>query len=123
MRTHDQLPGQLAVAQNLDPVRAAIREAFFLQTFCVHAFAVLERGIQRAEVHRQIRRAMTRVVEPALRNAADERHLAAFESDADRAAGTRGLAFATASAGLAVSAAFALAEPLATVPGARSRFE
>ena len=66
---------------------------------------------------------MAGVVEAAFRDAADEGHLAAFEADADRAAGPGGLAFAAAPAGLAVAAGFALSEPFAPVPGAGPGFE
>jgi hypothetical protein len=55
---------------------------------------------------------MAGVVETALGNAADERHLAALESDADGAAGTGRLALATAAGGFSVAAGFALAKTL-----------
>ena len=64
---------------------------------------------------------MTRIIKTTLGYASDKRHLAAFEPDTNGTAGTGGLAFATASAGLAVAAGFALAKAFATVfrPGAR----
>jgi hypothetical protein len=58
---------------------------------------------------------VTRVVEPALGDTADERHLAAFETDADRASRARGLAFATTAAGFTMAAGFALAKPFAAM--------
>ena len=66
---------------------------------------------------------MAGVVEAALGNAADQRHLAAFKADADRTAGTGGLAFAAAPAGFAVAAGFALAQPFAAVLGAGTGFK
>jgi hypothetical protein len=44
-------------------------------------------------------------------------------TDADRAAGPGGLALAAAAAGFAVSAGFTLAQPLAAVFRARTRFQ
>jgi hypothetical protein len=49
--------------------------------------------------------------------------LAAFKSDANRAAGTGRLPLATATAGFAVAAGFTLAQPFVAVPGTRTRFE
>jgi hypothetical protein len=66
---------------------------------------------------------MASIVESALGNAPDQRHLAAFEADTNGAARPCRLAFAAAPAGLAVAAGFALAQSFATVPGAGTRFE
>ena len=88
----------------------------------VHPGAVLEL-VQVAEVDGDVSRAVAGVVEAALGDAADEGHLAAFETDADGAAGTGGLALATATAGLAVAAGFTLAEALAAVLGTGTRFQ
>ena len=66
---------------------------------------------------------MPGVVEAALGYAPDQRHLAAFKADADRTAGAGRLALAAAAAGLAVAAGFALAQPLAAVLGAGTRFQ
>jgi hypothetical protein len=63
---------------------------------------------------------MPRVVETALGNSPDQRHLATFEPDANGTAGPRCLAFATAAAGLSVAARFALSESFAAVPGTGS---
>jgi hypothetical protein len=49
--------------------------------------------------------------------------LAAFKSNANRTAGTGCLPLAAATAGFAVAAGFTLAQPLAAVPGTRTRFE
>src|SRR5204863_4714155 len=98
----------------------SVRQAFVLQTLNVHLFAVLE-DIQRLEIDRNVSRGVARVVEAALRYATDEGHLAAFETDTDRAARTRRLAFASAACRLAVAAGFALSEPLAAVLGSRTR--
>ena len=59
----------------------------------------------------------------ALGNAADERHLAAFKADANRAAGAGGLALAATAAGFAMAAGFTLAEPLAAMLGTGTGFQ
>ena len=79
--------------------------------------------VQRFNAHRDIAGRKTRIVEAALGNPANQRHLAAFKADADRAAGAGGLAFAAPAAGLAVAAGFTLAQPLATVFGPGTGFE
>jgi hypothetical protein len=66
---------------------------------------------------------MPGIVKPALGYAPDQGHLPAFETDPDGAARPGRLALAAAAAGLAVAAGFALAQSLATVPGAGTRFE
>jgi hypothetical protein len=63
------------------------------------------------------------VIESALGNPADEGHLAAFKPDANGTAGPGRLAFSAASAGFAVTAGFALAQPFAPVPGAGPGFQ
>jgi hypothetical protein len=57
----------------------------------------------------------SRVVETALGQTPDERHLTAFESQTNAAAGTRFLAFVPFAAGLAMAGALTGAEPLNTV--------
>ena len=66
---------------------------------------------------------MTGIVKTALRDTANERHLAAFETDTNGGTGTGGLAFATAAGRFAVTAGFALAETFATVLGSGTVFE
>jgi hypothetical protein len=66
---------------------------------------------------------MSGVIEPALGDAADQGHLAAFEPDTDRATGASSLAFATATAGFAMSGGFALTETFAAVFGAGPGFK
>jgi hypothetical protein len=63
------------------------------------------------------------MVEAPFGDTADQRHLAAFKTDANGAAGAGGLAFAAASAGSAVAAGFALAQPFAAVFRPRTRFQ
>ena len=114
--------GQFAVAENFHAVGAAIGQADRAQRRFIHSRAVVKL-VQVADVDRDVARRETGVVETALGNAADERHLAAFKTDADGTAGTRGLALAAATGGFAVAAGFALAEPLAAVLRAGTGFE
>jgi hypothetical protein len=55
------------------------------------------------------------VVKTTFRDTADERHLAAFKTNADGATGTCGLAFATATSSFATAAGFALTKPFTAV--------
>ena len=122
MSSDRELAGQIAIAEDLDPVAATIGQTRSTQRGFIDARAIIK-AIQRLEVHRQITRAVTCIVESALGDAANERHLTAFEADADRAARAGGLAFAAASAGFAVATGFALAQPFATVLGSGARFK
>src|SRR5258708_36572263 len=109
MGRNDQFPGQIAGAKNLDQVGTAIGigQAALAQCILVNARTFVEL-IERFQVHRQIARAVAFIIEPAFGNAPNQRHLAAFEPNSNRAARSRGLAFATASASLAVTAGFTL---------------
>jgi len=122
MRGNVQFSRQLAVTENLVAFAAAIGKAGFAQRRFIDASAVIKL-VQVLNIDRQITSGMARVVEAALGNAADERHLPTLEANADRAAGSRGLAFAASAAGFSVAAGFALAEPLAPMLGSRTRFE
>src|SRR5207245_6771065 len=89
------------------------------QRFDIDARALVE-PVQRLQIHRHVARGVTRIIETALGEAADERHLAAFEADADRAAGAGRLPLAAATGGFAVPAGFALAESFAAMLGKTS---
>ena len=101
---------------------AALRQPNAAQSRLVHPGPFLE-NIKRLHVDGDVTGAVAGVVETALWDAPNQRHLAAFKSDADGTARAGGLAFATATAGLAMAAGFALTEPLATVLGTGARFE
>src|SRR5581483_11871541 len=111
-----------STSENLDTVGTAIRQANRAQRGFINPSAVVKL-IERIQIYRDIARAVARVVKPALGNAPDQRHLTAFEPDANRTAGAGGLALAAASAGFAVAGGFALAETLAAVFGPGSWFE
>ena len=103
MGAYGQFARQFTVTKNFDPIPAAIGQPGATQRAFINARPVIE-TVERFEVHRQVTRAMARVVEPSFRDAANQRHLAAFKSNPNRAAGTRRLAFATPPAGFAVAA-------------------
>src|SRR5208282_2179253 len=121
VRVHRELFAQLAVAENFDAAGAAIGQARRAQCRFVHARAVVK-PVQVADVHAEIARGKPGVVEPALGDAADERHLAAFETDADRTARTGGLALAATTTGFAMAAGFTLAQTLGAMLRTRTRF-
>jgi len=117
-----ELFGQLAVAENLDAVAVAINQANGTQGRFVHTSAVVKH-VQFRNINRQADRGELGVIETAFRDAANERHLTAFEADADGTARSRGLALATATGGFAATAGFALTEPFGAVLGTGTRFE
>ena len=119
-----QFSGKLAVTENLDSVAnsRAICQASRAQGICIHTRAVIE-TIERIKIYRQVTGGMAGIVKPALGDAPDQGHLAAFETDSNGTARAGGLAFAAASTGFAMAAGFALAEALAAVLGAGTRLE
>src|SRR5437762_3448991 len=80
-------------------------------------------AMERIKIHRDIARGVPRVVETALRDAANQRHLPAFETDPNRTAGARGLVFAAAAGSLAMAAGFTVAEAFTAMLGAGTWFE
>src|SRR5205814_9593797 len=117
-----QLLLQLAVTEDFHAVRAPVRQAEVPHRGFIHARAVFE-PVQRFNTHRDVTGRKSRIVEAALGDPANQRHLVAFKADPDRAAGAGGLALAAPTAGLAVAAGFTLTEPFAAVLGAGTRFE
>ena len=122
IRNDRQLFGQFARAQNFDTGGLAIGQTHRAQRHFINAGAIFK-SFQITQIHRAVTNCETGVVKSALGDAADERHLTAFKADADRAAGTGRLAFATATAGFAMAAGFALAKPLGAVFGAGTGFK
>ena len=121
MCAHREFFGQFTVAEDFDSARGAIGQADRAQRGFVHARSVVKL-IQLADVHRYELFREARIVEPALGNAPDERHLATLKTNADGTARTCRLAFAATAAGFAVAAGFALAEPLAPMFGTGTGF-
>src|SRR6266850_2269679 len=109
MSADGQLSGQVAIAENLDFLNRTVGETSIAKGAFVHARAVIKL-VKRFEIDGDVASRVAGIIEAALRDSADERHLAAFEADANGAARARGLAFATATAGFAMAAGFALAK-------------
>jgi len=122
MSPYGELLGQFPVPEDFDTRCATISQARLAHNIFVHPRAIVE-PIEQLQIHWQIARGVARIVEAAFWDAANQRHLAAFEPDTNRAPRAGGLAFAAASAGLAVAAGLALAEALAAVLGAGSGFK
>jgi len=122
MSRDSQFLGQFTIPQNFDSVRPTISKADRPQSRFINSRAIIK-TIERLKIHGQVTGAVARVVKSSFWNSPDQRHLAAFETNPDGTARTRGLALATASAGFAVPRGLTLAEPLAAVLGARPGFE
>lgn len=75
------------------------------------------------QIDRQIDRRERDVSETPFGYASNERNLATFEADADGRTRSSSLPFSTTARGFSMAAALANAEALATVSGARTRFE
>ena len=122
MRVHGQFFSEFAIAENFDSSSPAISEARLEQHIGIHSRTLVEL-VQRLQVNGKITGRVAGVVKTALWDAANERHLTAFEADANRTAGAGGLAFTAAAAGLAMAAGFALAKALAAMLGTGTRFK
>lgn len=122
MGADGQLSSQVAVAENLDFFDGTIGETGIAKGAFVHACTVIKL-VKHFKIDGNVTSGVASIIKAALRNAADERHLATFEADADGTARAGGLAFATATAGFTVAAGFALAEAFAAMFGAGSGFQ
>jgi hypothetical protein len=120
--TDIELSVQFPITQDFNAIARAVSEAGFAQSSLVHS-SIVFKIVESAQIDRQKARAVAGVVEAALGNATDERHLTAFETNSNRTARARGLAFAAASAGFSMAGGFALAQAFATVFGAGTRFK
>lgn len=122
MRADSKLPSQFPAAEDFYACAGTIRQPCASQGLRIHARAI-SKMIEGFKIDWQIASCMTRIVESALGDAPYQRHLATFKANADRTARTGGLALAAPATGLAVAAAFTLAQSFATMPGARTRME
>src|SRR5262249_52027968 len=120
-RVHGQLPGELAVAEDLDAVVASLDQAGLAQRRLVDGGAVFE-TLQIRDVHHGVL-FLEDVGEAALRKAAVQRHLSAFESELAGEAGARLLPLLAAPGGLAVTRPRTAADALARVSRALFWFE
>ena len=121
MSTHGELTFEFTIAEDFDAIDPAIGQAGAAQSLFVDPRAFIE-AVEGLEVDRQITRFVPRIIEPALGDAPDQRHLTAFETNANGTARAGRLTFASAAAGFAVSAGFALSEAFAPVLGTGPRF-
>jgi hypothetical protein len=115
-------PVELAVAEDLDARGGTIGEPERAEGVGIDTGAVVE-AVEGLEVDGQIAGGVAGVIEAAFGDAADQRHLTAFEAYADGAAGAGSLALAATSAGLSVAAGFTLTKAFTAVFGAGTGFE
>src|SRR5205807_6983931 len=118
---HGELLGQLAVAEDLEPVSGALDQSGLAQHALVDEGAVIE-ALQVAHVHDGVL-FLEDVGESALRQTAMQRHLAAFEAEHARVAGARLLPLLAAAGSLAVSRTGTAADALLGVSGALLWFQ
>src|SRR4029079_5852217 len=116
-----ELLGELAVAEDLDAVVAALHQTRFAKCRLVDRGAVVE-AVDIRDVHGGVL-LLEDVGEAALRKTAVQRHLAALEAEHAGVAGARLLPLLSAAGGLAVSRARAAADALLGVAGALLGFE
>ena len=122
MCADSQLAGEFAITEDFHAAGRPIGQAGTAQSGLIDSCPVFKL-IEGIEVHGDVASRMTRVIESALGNTANERHLSAFKADSNRTAGAGGLAFTAAAAGLAMAAGFALAKALAAMLGTGTRFK
>ena len=113
---------QRSAAKDFHSMERLADQSGLQQRGFIHRRAVRE-VIQIAEVHHCVLRPEYGIVEPALRNAPNERHLAALEAETNAAAAAGLLSFVTLAAGLPVATALATAQPLHAAAGSGTRFE
>src|SRR5258706_9258784 len=120
-RMHGELLGQLAVSEDLDPVVPALDETGLAQRRLVDRGPVVE-ALQVGKVHDGVI-FLEDVVEATLREAAVQRHLAAFEAEHARVAGARLLPLLAAAGRLAVARAWSATDALFRVTRTLFGFE
>src|SRR4051812_3444090 len=99
MRADGQLLCQFAATEDFYSGSPTISQARFAQDIEIDARAFIKL-VQSFQIDREITNSVADIIEPALGNAADERHLAALEADPDGTARAGCLPFAAAPAGL-----------------------
>src|SRR5260221_3635074 len=120
-RVHGELLGQLSIAETLDAVVDALDYAGLSQRSFVDRGAVFE-ALQIGQVHDRMF-FLEDVGEPALRQPAMQRHLAAFEAEHPGVTRARLLAFLASAGSLAVAGAGTAPHALLSVTGAFLWFE
>src|SRR6266699_2000149 len=105
---------QLPVAKDFYPGKMATDEVRFAQQLFVHSCPGLK-SIKILKVHDRVVLMKGGIVEPALWQSPDQRHLPAFESEPDAAARTRFLSLMTLAACLSMPGTFTATKPLDTM--------
>src|SRR5205823_13596015 len=90
------------------------------QRFFIHNRPAFELG-QFGQIHNGITFMKSRVVESALRQSPNQRHLAPFESETEASARSRFLCLVGLASGFAVPRTFAAAQALYSMPCCRTR--
>jgi hypothetical protein len=117
---HFNLVLQLTLAEDFDPGKMTANEIRFAQKLFIYDCA----GLKRVEVtHVNNSEALLKrcVIESALWQSSNERHLSAFEAEPDAPTGPRLLALGALPAGFPVSRAFAAAKAFDAMARARAR--
>jgi hypothetical protein len=119
---NDQFLLQFPSSKDFDAITSAVGKATSAQQGFIdlRSFIKLVQGLQ---VHRDVARAMSGVVETTFRNTPDQRHLASLKSNANGAARPRGLPFPAPAAGFSVTAGFTLPQSFAAVLSSGTRLE
>jgi hypothetical protein len=102
---------KLAPSENLHSVKGSVHESFFAQKLLRHVRIRFEL-LEITQVHERVSGFESRVVETALRQSPDERHLTALEPKPDTATGTSFLPLMAFATRLAVAGTFATPESL-----------
>jgi hypothetical protein len=121
MSADREFSSQVAISQDFDFADRTICEARVPKRRFIDARTVIEL-VQVGQIDGHVIGRVAGVVEAALRDSANERHLTTFEPDTNRAARSGGLAFTTATAGFAVAAGFTLTEAFAAMLRTGTRF-
>ena len=106
-----KLLGDFSATENLHAVPIAVDQAAFTQGLLIND-AGDGKFFQVPKIDRRVGDLEGGVVETALGDASNERHLTTLETETDAAAGAGFLALVAFAAGFAVAGAFAAAEPL-----------
>ena len=110
------------VAEHLDAVARTVGQTDGTKRRFIHPRAILKL-VQITDIHGQIMRGKFGVIKTPLGYAANQRHLTAFKTNADRTAGTGGLALAATASRFAMTGRFALTKPLAAMFRAGTGFQ
>jgi len=115
-----ELAAKLTIAKDLDGIADAVDEVFLTERSLVHHGAIFE-DVKLADIDGFVHVTELFVGEAFLGKAAEEWHLATFETWADAATGAGHLTFVPFTGSLAVAGAFATADALTAFDSAWTR--